>query len=164
MGGECCVHSCWIWSQKDQLWSSNKARHSKGHCDDYGKVRIVCENYKTGPRTNISWICVFIQDFNLPKGTQKYIAKSNLSNAKPIYFKWSEVKVLVTQPCLTICSPMDCSFPGSSVHRILQARILEWVAISNSRGSSQPREQTWVSWIAGTFFTDGAPREALNTS
>ena len=54
--------------------------------------------------------------------------------------KWSEI--LVTQPCLTICSPMDCSFPGSSVHGILQAKILEWVAISNSRGSSQPREQT----------------------
>ena len=85
-------------------------------------------------------MCV-IKDFNLPKGTQKYIAKSDLSNANPIYFKWSEVKVLVPQLYLTICSPMDCSFSGSSVHGILQARILEWVAISNSRGSSQAREQ-----------------------
>ena len=43
--------------------------------------------------------------------------------------------------------------PGSSVHGILQARILEWVAIPFSRGSSQPRDQTWVSCIAGRFFT-----------
>ena len=46
----------------------------------------------------------------------------------------------VAQSCLTLCDPMDCSPPGSSVHGILQARILEWVAISFSRGSSQPRD------------------------
>ena len=51
--------------------------------------------------------------------------------------------------CPTLCDPMDCSPPGSSVHGILQARILEWVAISFSRGSSQPRDRTWVSCIAG---------------
>ena len=62
--------------------------------------------------------------------------------------------VLVAQLCLTLCDPMDCSPPGSSVHGILQARILEWVAISFSRGSSQPRNQTQVSCIAGKFFTD----------
>ena len=44
------------------------------------------------------------------------------------------------QLCLILCDPMDCSPPGSSIHRILQARILEWVAISSSRGSSQPRD------------------------
>ena len=47
-----------------------------------------------------------------------------------------KVKVLVAQSCPTLCHPMDCSPPGSSVHGILQARILEWVAISFSRGSS----------------------------
>ena len=51
------------------------------------------------------------------------------------------------------CNPMDCRLPGSSVHGILQARILEWVAIPFSRGSSQPMDQTWVSRIAGRFFT-----------
>ena len=55
--------------------------------------------------------------------------------------------VLVTQPCLTLCNPMDCSPPGSSVHGIFQARLLEWVTISSSRVSSQPRDQTWVSCI-----------------
>ena len=51
-----------------------------------------------------------------------------------------KVKVLVTQSCLTLFDPMDCSPPGSSVHGILQARILEWVAISISRGSSKLRD------------------------
>ena len=49
--------------------------------------------------------------------------------------------------------PTDCSPPGSSVHRICQARIMEWVAISFSRGSSWPRDQTWVSCIGRQFFT-----------
>ena len=48
----------------------------------------------------------------------------------------------VAQSCLTLCNPVDCSAPGSSIHGILQARILEWVAISFSRGSSWPRDQT----------------------
>ena len=52
---------------------------------------------------------------------------------------------------------MDCSPPDSSVHGILQERILEWVAISSSRGSSQPRDQSQVSCIAGRFFTAVLP-------
>ena len=54
--------------------------------------------------------------------------------------------------CLTLCGPMDCSLLGPSVHGIFQARILEWVAISFSRGSSQPRDRTRVSRIAGRHF------------
>ena len=61
--------------------------------------------------------------------------------------------VLVAQSCLTLCDSMDCSLPGSSVHGILQARILEWVAIPFSRGSSQPRDGTQVSYTVGRFFT-----------
>ena len=64
-----------------------------------------------------------------------------------------KVKVLVAQLCLTLCDPMDCRPPSSSVHGILQARILEWVAIPFSRGSFQPRDRTQVSCIAGRFFT-----------
>ena len=56
---------------------------------------------------------------------------------------------------------MDCSPPGSSVHGILQARILEWVAIPFSRGISQPRDQIRVSRTAGRFFANRATREAL---
>ena len=67
-----------------------------------------------------------------------------------------KVKVLIAQLCVTlfICSP-----PGSSVHGISQARILEWVAISFSRESSRPRNWTWVSCIAGGFFTVWATRD-----
>ena len=70
--------------------------------------------------------------------------------------KWSEV----TQSCPTLCDPMDCSLPGSSLHGILQTRVLEWVAISFSRGSSQPRDWTWVSCIPGRRFNIWATREA----
>ena len=52
-----------------------------------------------------------------------------------------------------LCGPVDCSLPGSSDHGIFQARILEWVAISFSRESSQPRDQTQVSHIVGRCFT-----------
>ena len=68
-----------------------------------------------------------------------------------IHFKRSEVKV--AQSCPTLCDPVDCSLSGSFVHGILQARILEWIAIPFSRGSSQPRDQTQASHIAGGFFT-----------
>ena len=61
-------------------------------------------------------------------------------------------KVLFTQSCMTLCDPMDCSLPGSSVHEILQARTLEWVAMPFSRGSSQPRDRTYVSCFTGRYF------------
>ena len=62
------------------------------------------------------------------------------------------VYVLVAQSCPILCTPVDCSPPDSSVHGIFQARILEWVAISFSRESSWPRDQTLVSHITGRFF------------
>ena len=80
------------------------------------------------------------------------------------FWGWGGVEgwvcVLVTQSCLTLYNPMDCSPPGSPVHGILQARILEWVAISFSRGSYRPRDQTQVSCTAGGFFIVWATREA----
>ena len=59
----------------------------------------------------------------------------------------------IFQLCPTLCNPVDCCLPRSSIHGIFQARVLEWVANSFSRGSSQPRDQTWVSHIAGICFT-----------
>ena len=67
--------------------------------------------------------------------------------------KAEKVKMKATQSRLILCDPMDCSLPGSFVYGILQARILEWVAFPFSRRSSQPRDQTQVSLIAGRFFT-----------
>jgi len=66
--------------------------------------------------------------------------------------------VLVAQLCAT--NPIDYSLPGFSLHGILQAKILEWVAMPFPRGSSWPRDRTWVSCIAGRFFTVRATREA----
>ena len=81
------------------------------------------------------------------RGLRKLVYLSGL-------LQW-EVKVKVTQLCPTLCDPMDYT-----VHGIVQARILEWVAFPFSRGPSQPRAQTQVSHIAGGFFTSWATREA----
>ena len=75
--------------------------------------------------------------------------------------------VKLAQLCPTLCDPMDHSPPISSVHWILQARILKWVAMPSTRGSSQSRDQTCtscVSCIEDRFFTTGAPREAKNNA
>ena len=70
----------------------------------------------------------------------------------------------VSQSCLILCNTMDCNQPGSSVHGILQTRVLEWVAISLSSGSSPIRNWTHISLIAGRFFTSRTTREALQYS
>ena len=72
------------------------------------------------------------------------------------YGPWGRIDE-VAQLRLTLCDPMDCSLPGSSNHGIFQARVLEWVAISFSRGSSQPRDRTQVSKIACRRFSIWAP-------
>ena len=64
--------------------------------------------------------------------------------------KWSKL----AQSCPTLCDPMDCSLPGSSIHGILQARTLEWVAMPSSRGSSRPRDQTQVAGIKPKLRAD----------
>ena len=82
---------------------------------------------------------------------------------RPWFFPWMAIKhllnVKVTQSCPTLCNSMDCSPPGSSVHGILQARTLEWVAIPFSRGYSWPRDWIWVSCIAKV---DSLPSEPPN--
>ena len=77
-------------------------------------------------------------------------------------FKNGLKESVVAQSCLDLCDSVGCSPQGSFVHGILQARILEWFAITFSRGSSQLRDRTWISWvslIAGRYFTIRATRE-----
>ena len=81
------------------------------------------------------------------KNTEKY-------NIFEVTHTWFKLQIL------TLCVPMDCSLPGSSVRGIFQARVLEWVAIFFSRESSQPRDGTRVSSIIGRLFTVWATREA----
>ena len=94
-----------------------------------------------------------------------------MTNEKPLYRTGNPYLMLcgdlvkgsereVAQSCPTLCDPVDCSLPGSSVHGIFQARVLEWVAISFSWGSSRPRDWTQVSRTAGRHFTVWATREA----
>ena len=91
----------------------------------------------------------------------KYIIYGSMPSGYIIPLYLWKLKVLVTQSCPTLCDCMNCSPPGSSVHGILQARILEWVNIPFSRGSSWPGKQTRVSCIAGEFFIIWATREAF---
>ena len=99
-------------------------------------------------------------------GSQVHFSKETNSQVQNPGTAWSrecpvgEPMSEVAQSCPTLCYPMDCSPPGSSVHGIFQVRTLEWVAISFSRGSSQPRDRTQVSHIAGRCFNLCATREA----
>ena len=81
---------------------------------------------------------------------------------KPAFvFRRVESESEVAQSCPTLCDPVDCSLPGFSIYGILQARIMEWVTISFSRGSSPPRDRTQASCIGGRHFNLWATREAL---
>ena len=106
----------------------------------------------------------------LSRGFTRYVVCNFLSGYNYIQLKTFKypfwlynilyVCLLVTQSCPTLCDPMDCCPPGSSVHGILQARILEWVAMPFSRGSSQPRDWIHVSCITGEFLTFWVTGEA----
>jgi len=80
---------------------------------------------------------------------------SELLTISPLEMIWSSSEWVseFVQSCPTLCDPMDCSLPGSCIHGIFQARILEWGALSFSRRSSQPRDGTQVSRIVGRRFT-----------
>ena len=110
----------------------------------------------------LEWIAIsFSSGFSLPR------VRTRVACIVDRHFTvWATREVLKSesefaQSCLTLCNSVDCSPPGPSIHGILQARILEWVAISFSRGSSRPRDRTWVSHIAGRRFNLWAPREAF---
>ena len=83
---------------------------------------------------------------------QSMLEVTELRELKDVACPWEEA-VFIAQSCPTLCDPLDCSPPGSSVHGILQTRILQWIAIFFSRGSSQPGDQTQVFCIRGRFFT-----------
>ena len=104
--------------------------------------------------------------YRFSRGTSQLRNQTRISyNAGGFSTSWAttEAQSEVIQLCLTLCDPMDCSLPGSSVHGIFQARILEWGAISFSGGSSLPRDWTRVSHIVGRCFTVWATREAQTT-
>ena len=104
------------------------------------------------------WGCI---ESNTAEGLSTHIYVHICIKYVCVYIWILKVKVLGAQSCPTLWNPMDCSSPGSSVHGILQARILEWVAIPFCRVSSQPRDWTQVSHISGRLFTIWVTRESL---
>ena len=97
------------------------------------------------------WVSLSVRRSHVSSSSSK--SRDTIMMGPPTWPHLTLVKVLVIQSCLTLCDPMDCIPPGSSVHGPLQAGILEWIAIPFSRGSSWPRDRTLVSYIAGRFFT-----------
>ena len=90
---------------------------------------------------------------------QCWLPKNRLGMLR-LWAHWKESESVIASVMSNSLWPHELQPQGSSVHGIVQARILEWVAIPFSRGSSQPRDQTWVSYIVGRFFTMWATREA----
>ena len=119
------------------------------------KVLVFCSGRVFSPLCSKSWK----KKKNMKKNQQceMYVFPSRDEEMSVFMHVYS---MSVAQSYPTLCDPMDCSPPGSSVHGILQARVLKWVAIPFSRESSQPRDWIQVSCLAGRFFTIWATREA----
>ena len=132
-----------------------------GRCGHYSK------SVPTGPVSSHRVLPEVAGDawLRLPIGTLcvlwALMSESGCSVQGWVQVLWDvKVNVKVARLCPTLCNPMDCSPPGSSISGILQARILEWVAFPFSSGSSQPGNWSRVSCIAGGFFTSWLTREA----
>ena len=126
---------------------------------------FLCPSFLSPPYSSL---CIYIwHQPNLPISRNTCSTmKSNILLASVSEWSCSVVSDSLRphgQSSLTLCDPMDCSLPGSSVHGIFQAIALEWIAISFPRGSSRPRDQTRVSCIVDRRFTVWATREVLNS-
>ena len=133
------------------LWVKNKKEYSCQHAVVGGFLvawpRSPAREQQNKSEARLNGF--FSQVLTMNRSNFCYMQKQKL-----LVFFFTKVKVKVAQSCLTLCHAM-----AYTVHEILQARLLEWVAFPFSRGSSQPRDQTQVSCIAGRFFTSWATRE-----
>ena len=159
---QCTLNNHWkyTWSVQKSLFPGEKYVPAVNgfSLNDWDKGYLYCrmksKNKQSGAFEDIS---VAGSYRTAPKTSLKTVLKT-LSFTKKTILSFSILNLLCA-PCaqvsLSFCSPLDCSLPGSSAHGILQARILKWVAISYPRGSSWPRDWTYVSCIscfAGSFF------------
>ena len=126
----------------------------------------------TSGSSRFMYCCIPPKKENLVKFSKNYTSLWYLKQNSPsppssqlskmvasLVVQWIRILSRLAQSCPTHCNPMDCSLPGSSVHGIFQAIVLEWIVISFSRGSSQPRDWTQVSLIVDRRFTVWATRE-----
>ena len=140
-----------------QFINTTKCSHQMNQWQSESVIGSLTKFSRVNGNLRSAWIPAYVRF--LPK-IRVYISgllqllHNGLDFMKILTNDWEQsMKVLVAQLCLILWDPMDCSPPGSSVHGILQARILEWIAILFSRGSFQPRDWTQVSCIAGRFLT-----------
>ena len=126
------------------LLQHNSSKASILQCSDFFTVQL-SHPYMTTGKTIALTRRTFV-------GKVMSLLLNMLSRLVVTFLPRSESESEVAQPCLTLCDPVNCSPPGSSIHGILQARILEWVATSFSRASSRHKDRTQVSRIAGRRF------------
>ena len=110
---------------------------------------------------NSTWLAKENSEEMPHKCNSDYHGGETLAPPPPVCLATCESENEVIQSCPTLCDPMGCSLPGSSIYGIFQDRVLEWVVIGFSSGSSWARDRTWVSNIAGRCFTIWAIREAI---
>ena len=168
------IHVHWIhWGsslrQSDNLGWSFNFKIFWLYLGSISSCLVLCEH---GEQTNIVTILI-CTDVSLSKSTnswkdpphpQTYWGSTHPYAVKPTY--WHQLamnKMKVTQLCPTLWDPMDCSPPGSSVHGILQARVLEWVAVLFSRGSSQPKDWTQSPSLQADSLPAEPPGKSKNT-
>ena len=136
--GSAGCYYLWLWpgkTGKPWLWHQTASGSSFLGADE-GRACALWE-----------WFKVFFMGFHHRHTPVMTISKGQrpLPSLAVTFCKFACVCAKLLQSCPTLCNPMDCSPPGSSVHGILQARVLEWVAMPFSRGSSWPGDQTWIS-------------------
>ena len=129
----------------------NQLKDQKEKLISMRKKKLCLEAASTRSHPRVSSLPPCPTNFRLPS--------PHLQKRVPIYQISSRLLFMCMrapshQSCPTLCDPLHCSPPGSSVHGIFQARIMEWVAVSFSRGSSQPRDRSHVPCIAGRFFAE----------
>ena len=135
----------WNWKCAGKCWS--KIKNTAVQRLSWKKVKVV------------SWVWGLEEAEFTGSDYNQRILQANLREATPPGKGHSEV----AQSCPTLCDHMDCSLRGSSIHGIFQARVMEWAAISFSRESSQPSDQTWVSHIADRHFTIWATKDIVGS-
>ena len=145
-----------IWKELLVDWAILRTCLLCDYCQCVGSKKG--KGLKAGPEHRASCHIVFPYSWILAHICPQWVPKFFSLNQE------SESENEVAQSCPTLCDPMDCSLPGSSVHRLFQARVLEWVAISFSRRSSWPRDWTRVSHIVGKCLTIWATREPPESS
>ena len=142
----------WLWHSSGTHLSLPLVSHPSflPHCDAASLISLLVLYSRPCICPVSAWCFLIFPHFQVSAWMPS--PQRDLPNCPYLKRPLKRVKVLVAQLCLTLCDTMDCSPPGSSVHGILQARILEWVAIPFSRGSSWLKDWTWISHIAGRFF------------